>query len=150
MRSSKLKLLCIVILLISSFSTHAVNELSWGSIAKVNVNELANRAKSFLTNEAPELKNTRIKLLEVSAGYREGQKRLFVSFYHDQSYREGSEEIMKYQANGGEIERTFITFDIVVVKFDGSGQPESKEIFGQKFPGTKEQFKKQFNEQDKH
>ena len=133
-------------MLATSFSAHAVEDLTWDTIAKVDVDEIVGRAKSFLAKEAPKLKNVRIKLLEVSAGYREGHKRMFVSFYHDQSYREGSEEVMKVQTGEGEIEHPFITFDIVIVKFDGSGQPKSKEIFGQKFAGTKEDFEKQFNE----
>ena len=142
----KAKLLGMVIMLATSFSAQALEDLTWDSVAKVDVDEVVERAKSFLAKEAPELKNVRIKLLEVSAGYREGYKRMFVSFYHDQSYREGSEEVMKVQTSDGEIEHPFITFDIVVVEFDGSGQPKSKEIFGKKFAGTKEDFRKQFNE----
>ena len=53
---------------------------------------------------------------------------------------------MKVQTGDSEIEYLLITFDIVVVEFNDSGQPKSKEVFGQKFAGTKEDFQKQFNE----
>jgi hypothetical protein len=148
LRSSKLRGIFIGLILIfsTSFSAGAFEELNWDSVANVDVNEIVQRARLFLVKEAPELSNVKIKLLEVSADYREEHKRLYVSFYHDQSYIEGSEEVMTVQTEAGEKEHSFITFDIVVVKFDGTGKPIEKEIFGQKFPGTKEDFKRQFEE----
>ncbi len=146
------KFLVLFVAFILTFNASAFDELTWGSpeIAKVNIKEMAQRARSFLAKEAPELKDVKIKLLEISAGYREGKKRLFVSFYHEQSYRKGSEETMVAQTSKGEIKKQFITFDIVVVEFDNDAQPKCKEIYGQKYAGSKEDFINEFNQSTEH
>ena len=141
-----MRIIILITFLATSFNGFAVDLLTWDSVASVNATELARRAEAYLKENSPELKDVKIKLQEVSAGYREGQKRLFVTFYHDQSYVEGSEEIRKVQTGGKEIEHQFITFDIVVVRFDDTGQPMNLEIFGEKFPGSKEEFEKLFDE----
>ena len=127
-----------------SSNVFAEKPLTWDNIASVNVKEITKRAEIYLKENSTKLHGVKIKLLEVSAGYREGRKRLFASFFHDRSYVEGSEETIKAQTEQGEIEMAFYTFDIVVVKFDESGAPNSMEVFGQKSPGTKDDFKKLF------
>lgn len=137
----------IFITLFFSFSIFAQDRINWGAVASIDTVKITKIAESYLAKEAEELKGFNLKVLEVSASLRNGGKGLFASFFHKNSYIEGSDEVVKIQTPNGEIDHPFITFDIVVVEFDGSGNPFSYRILGKKYPGTVEDFQKEFSEQ---
>lgn len=130
-----------------SFSVPAQANINWGSVASINASKITKAAESYLADEAKYLKGFQLKVLEVSASYRNGGKSLFASFFHKKSYVDGSDEIIRVQTEDGEMDHPFITFDVVVVEFDNSGMPKSYRIIGKKYPGTVQDFKKKFSQQ---
>ena len=130
-----------------SFGVTAQDNINWGSVASIDALKTTKVAESYLANEADELKGFKLKVLEVNASYRNGGKSLFASFFHKDSYVKGSDEVIRVKTEDGEMDHPFITFDIVIVEFDNSGMPKSYRIIGKKYPGTVQDFKKEFSEQ---
>lgn len=136
-----------IILSLASFEATSQTQIEWGNVASIDAQQLTIKAESYLAENAKELEGLDLKVLEVSASFRNGGKSLFASFFHNKSYVEGSEEVLRVQTEDGEIDHQFITFDIVVVEFDDMGNPHSHRILGKKYPGTVQDFKKEFSEQ---
>lgn len=143
-------LLLFAVALSSIANAHNLEPLQWDSIANVDTKEIAKRAEKFLLKESPELKDLKIKLLEISVGWREGHKKLWVSFYHDQSYVEGSEHVRTVESEGKQEEHSFVTFDLIVIHFDENGIPQRKETFGLPYSGSKEEFESDLNSENEH
>ena len=141
----KNNIIVLATLTLLSLNVYAVDKLSWGLVAKIDVKIIEQMAREYLSKNAPELKGIKIKLLEVSAGYRDNKNKLFASFYHDKSYIKGSEEKIEVTTVTGKQYRELATFDIVVVSFNEIGKPFKKSIFGEKFLGSQKDFEKHFN-----
>jgi hypothetical protein len=136
------------ILIIISFTSIAEqkNQVHWSNLAMLNPTLIEQKAKDYLLDQIPELKNAEIKLAQIDAQYFKGNPSLEVIFVHSNSLKPMSQN---KTLGSSELYGIKYYMESLRVKFSLDGAPTEiqyqESLMGKTKKESQERFTRHFN-----
>ena len=141
------KTLVTLIVLLWSVCAGADNTIRWSNLASIDQETIRLKAKEYIQNAMPEIKNAEIKLVDISASYhfRQEHSNLHVMFMHSMSFIEGeSEEQIVYIDDKPQVIK-MNKIQYIFIDFQRDGEPTRHRIDKVPYSGSKQEFLEEFS-----